>query len=147
MTVDRRQASRAVVAAAALALAGGCAKDPTSVFVTLDADPSVPPILLLRTTVASAGDPSRASSSSRVSMNAGDAADRPGPFVFPIGLPLTVDPSLAGPVVVSVEGLEWETNAVIAGASTHAVVEAQTVTAASLTLEPTRGGAGDGGAD
>ena len=38
-----------------------------------------------------------------------DAADRPGPFVFPLVLSLTVDASLAGPVTVTVEGLDWDT--------------------------------------
>jgi hypothetical protein len=149
MTSDRRRvfAALAVAAAAALALAAGCAKDPTSVSVVVDADPSVPPILILRTTVAAAGDPSHQSSAQRSSMNQGDAADRPGPFVFPTALQLTVDSSFAGPVVVTVQGIDWDNYAVIGAGSADAVVEAQKTTEASLKLEPLRGGAGDGGTD
>ncbi|HEY7372452.1 MAG TPA: hypothetical protein VIF57_09865 [Polyangia bacterium] len=147
MTVDGRQALRAAVAAAALLAGGGCAKDPTSVFVFMDADASVPPLLILRTTVTRAGDPSMQVSSERSSSVESDAADRPGPFPFPFGLKLTVDPSFAGDVVVSVEGLDWDTHAVLAGGSADAVVTAQQMTEASLTLEPVRGGVPDGGTD
>lgn len=147
MTVEGRQALRAVVAAAALLAAGGCAKDPTSVFVLMDADPSVPPLLILRTTVTRAGDPSMKTSSERSSSAESDAADRPGPFPFPFGLKLTVDPSFAGDVVVGIEGLDWDTHAVLAGGSAPAVIEAQQMTEASLTLAPVRGGATDGGTD
>lgn len=147
MTVDRRQAWCAAVAAAALLTAGGCAKDPTSVFVVVDADPSVPPLMILRTAVARAGDPTMQTSSERSSSAESDAADRPGPFPFPFGMKLTVDPSFAGDVVVSIEGLDWDTHAVLAGGSTDAVIQAQGMTEASLTLEPVRGGAADGGAD
>ena len=147
MTVDRRQAWRAVLAAAALLAAGGCAKDPTSVFVVIDADASVPPLMILRTTVTRAGDPSMQVSSERSSSVESDAADRPGPFPFPFGLKLTVDPSFAGDVVVTIEGLDWDTHAVLAAGSADAVIEAQGMTEASLTLEPVRGGAVDGGTD
>ena len=34
--------------------------------------------------------------------------------MFPFDLSLTVDAELRGPVVVTVEGLDWDTNAVIA---------------------------------
>jgi hypothetical protein len=139
-----RRALGALALAAALAPAG-CAKDATSVLVTVDADPSVPPILLLETIVAPS-DPNKASSTNFPSPNGGDA-DRPGPFVFPIALDLTVDASFAGPVVVTIEGLDWDTYAVIARGSTDATVQAQKRTNVSLTLEPIRGGAGDGGTD
>jgi hypothetical protein len=147
MMVDGRQALRAAVAAAALLAAGGCAKDPTSVFVLMDADPSVPPLMILRTTVTGAGDPSMKTSSERSSSAESDAADRPGPFPFPFGLKLTVDPSFAGDVVVSVEGLDWDTHTVLAGASADAVVTPQQMTEASLTLEPVRTGAPDASTD
>jgi hypothetical protein len=147
MTVDRRQALRAAVAAAVMLAAGGCAKDPTSVFVVIGADASVPPLMILRTTVTRAGDPSMQVSSERSSSVESDAADRPGPFPFPFGLKLTVDPSLAGDVVVSIEGLDWDTHAVLAGGSADAVVTPQQMTEASLTLEPVRGAVADGGTD
>jgi hypothetical protein len=145
MTLRRRHAL-----ALAVALCGaGCAKDPTAVDVTVNADATAPAILLLRTTVTDADDPSRVGSSERSSPYASDdAADRPGPFGFPTDIALTIDPTFAGPVVVTVEGLDWDTHAVIAAGSTTASVVAQTTTAASLTLTavPT-GGAGDGGTD
>ena len=147
MTVDRRQAWCAAVAAAALLTAGGCAKDPTSVFVVVDADPSVPPLMILRTAVARAGDPTMQTSSERSSSAESDAADRPGPFPFPFGMKLTVDPSFAGNVVVSIQGLDWDTHAVLAGGSTDAIIQAQGMTEASLTLEPVRVDVPDGGSD
>jgi hypothetical protein len=38
---------------------------------------------------------------------------------------LTVDASFAGPVVITIEGLDWDTNAVIATGSATADVVAQ----------------------
>ena len=145
--MNRKHAFRAIVSGALLALGAGCAKDPTSVGVTIDADPSVPPILIMRTTIARASDPTMRSSSERASPYASDAAGRPGPFVFPFAWKLTVDPSFAGPVIVTIEGLDWDTGATIASGGADAVVEAQQMTAAAVTLVPVRGGAGDGGTD
>jgi hypothetical protein len=147
MTVDRRQALRAAVAAVVLVAAAGCAKDPTSVFVVIGADASVPPLMILRTTVTRAGDASMKTSSERSSSAESDAADRPGPFPFPFGMKLTVDPSFAGAVVVTIEGLDWDTHAVLASGSADAVIEAQGMTEASLTLAPVRGVVVDGGTD
>jgi hypothetical protein len=143
-----RHAARFTIALAAAGfLATGCAKSSTSLFVGVDADPSVPPILILRTTIARADDPSVQSSASRASPYAGDAADRPGPWVFPVGLPLTVDPLFTGDVTVTVDGIDWDTSAVIASGSTAATIAAEKMTQTTLTLEPIRGGAGDGGTD
>jgi len=142
--------SRHALAAVAVALCGaGCAKDPTAVNVTVYADATAPAILILRTTVTDADDPSRVGSSERSAPYASDdAADRPGPFGFPTDISLTIDPTFAGPVVVAVEGLDWDTHAVIAAGSTTASVVAQTTTMASLTLTAvTTGGASDGGTD
>ena len=99
---------------AALVLGAGCAKDSTAVIVTVDADATVPPILILQTTVARADDPSMYSGAQRSSPAQGDAADRPGPFLFPFDLSLTVSDSFAGSVVVTVEGIDWDTHAVTA---------------------------------
>ena len=136
--------------AAAFALCGAaCAKDPTGVNVTVNADATVAPILILRTTVTDADDPTRVGSSERTSPYASDdAADRPGPFGFPFDIALTIDATFAGPVVVTVEGLDWDTHAVTAAGSTTGSVVAQQTTAAVLTLTAvTTGGAGDGGTD
>lgn len=145
--MSRTHALRAIVSSAVLALGAGCAKSPTSVGVTIDADPTVPPILIMRTTLARASDPTMRSSSERASPYASDAGDRPGPFVFPFAWKLTVDPSFAGPVIVTIEGLDWDTGATIASGNADAVVEAEQMTAAAVTLVPVRGGAGDGGTD
>lgn len=131
-----------------LLLGGGCAKDSTSVLLTVEADATVPPILILRTTVARTDDPGTQSSSERSSPAQGDAADRPGPFAFPFALSLTVDPSFAGPVTVTIEGLDWDTHAVTARGNTPATVVAQKSTTASLTLTGVvNTGGGDGGTD
>jgi len=133
--------------AAAVAVAAGCAKEPTSVAVLVEADATVPPILILRSTLASAADPTRASSGQRSSPYGSDAADRPGPFAFPLELPVTVDSSLAGPVVITIEGIDWDTHAVTARGSTPAAVVAQQTIQASLTLTAVAPVGGDGGTD
>jgi hypothetical protein len=136
------------VLSAGLLLGGGCAKDSTAVLVTVDADMTVPPILILRTIVARTDNPATQSSGERSSPSQGDAADRPGPFFFPFDLSLTVDPSFAGSVVVTVEGLDWDTHAVTARGSVPATVVAQKSTSASLTLTGVMNvGGSDGGTD
>jgi hypothetical protein len=131
-----------------LVVGAGCAKDPTSVLVTVDADATTPALLILRTTVARTDNPATESSSERSSPAQGDAADRPGPFLFPFDLSLTVDPSFAGPVTITVEGLDWDTHAVTARGTTPATVVAQKSTTASLTLTGVvNTGSGDGGTD
>jgi hypothetical protein len=133
------------VLSAALCVGAGCAKDSTQVLVLVDTAPSVAPILILRGSVGLRYDPSRVAGSDRTSPYASDAADRPGPFVFPLILPLTVDATFAGLVDVTVEGLDWDTHAVIASGSTAGALVAERTTTAALTLTPTRGG--DAGAD
>jgi hypothetical protein len=149
MTLLSKHARHALAVVAVALCTAGCAKDPTTVNVTVNADATAPPILILRTTVTDADDPSRVGSSERSSPYASDdAADRPGPFAFPTDIPLTIDPTFAGPVIVTVEGLDWDTHAVIAAGSTTGSVVAQATTMASLTLTAvTTGGAGDGGTD
>jgi hypothetical protein len=146
----RRRCGRALAVAAlsAASLIGvGCAKDTTSVLVTVAADSTTPPIRILRTAVARADDPSRRFASTRSSFAETDAADRPGPFAFPLLLPTTLDASLAGPVIVTVEGVDWDTGAVTAQGTVPAVVVAQKQTEASLTLTATQIATDDGGLD
>ncbi|HZY06478.1 MAG TPA: hypothetical protein VFE69_01995, partial [Ilumatobacteraceae bacterium] len=61
--------------AGAVSVAAGCAKEPTSVSVVVNADATIPPILILRSTLTSAADPTRASSGQRSSPYGSDAAD------------------------------------------------------------------------
>ena len=141
-------AFRIAALSAGLVLGVACAKDSTSVIVTVDADATVPQLLILRTTVARADDPATRSSSERSSPYDSDAADRPGPFLFPFDLSLTVDSSFAGSVMVMVEGLDWDTHAVTARGNAQATVVAQKSTNASLTLTGVVNvGGTDGGAD
>ena len=114
--------------------AGACAKDSTSVLTIIEAEAAAPPILLLQARVARADDPTRATSSRFTSANLGDAADRPAPFVFPFAMSLTVDASFAGAVVITIDGLDWDSNAVIASGSTTADVVAQRDTQATVKL-------------
>jgi hypothetical protein len=106
----------AVIAAFAVTLAA-CAKDPTTIVTEVGADATVPPLLILRTAVASTTNLERVFTAERSSLEVSDAGDRPGPFRFPLALWLTVDPALAGPVVVSIQGLDWDSHAVIAEGS------------------------------
>ena len=100
----------------------------------IEADTAVPPILLLQVRVARADDPARMSTGRFASPYASDAGDRPGPFVFPFAYALTVDASFAGPVVITLEALDWDTNAVIAAGTTNAEVVAQRETQATVRL-------------
>lgn len=117
----------------ALALAA-CAQSSTVVETTVNVDMAAPPLLLMRITVTSATDPARMSQSAIRSLLIGDAADRPAPFIFPLVLPVSVDPSFAGDVVILLEGLDWDTKAVVASGSTTATVVAEQKTQATLTL-------------
>ena len=133
---------------AAAALGAGCAKDATTLTVSVYAEATVPPLLILRRRRWRAPTIlDQRASSDRSSPYASDAADRPGPFVFPLSLPVTVDATFAGPVVVTVQGLDWDTNAVIASGVGDAVVVAQKTTAVALTLVAVAVGATDGGRD
>lgn len=147
MTVRGRHALCAALFWAALIAGAGCAKDPTSVLVTVNADSAAPPILILKGTVTTQDDPTRVSTSNRSSSNASDAGDRPGPFVFPLQLSLTVDASFAGLVSISVEGLDWDSYATTAQGTTTGVVAAEHTIAASVTLLRSVSIGGDGGTD
>ena len=137
------------IAAAGMLLvaSGGCAKDPTTILTGVGTDDSVPALRLLRSRVVSTSDPSRVTGTAQTSSQPGDAADRPGPFVFPLALSITVDASLAGPVTVTVEGLDWDTEAVVASGSTSAEVVAGHETRAVVMLTATGAPPGDGGTD
>jgi hypothetical protein len=134
--------SSAVLACVA---AVGCAKSPTSILTVINADPSTPPLLVLRTLVQESSGAMLTSGGTESSPNLTDAADRPGPFVFPFALDLTVDASFAGPVTVTITGVDWDTYALLASGTTTAEVVAQQQTHASLTLFPAGAGAVDGG--
>jgi hypothetical protein len=125
----------------------GCATVPTSVYAIIDADATVSGVRILRLIVARTSDPAQRSSNELASSATSDAADRPGPFQFPFGFPLTFADSLAGPVTITIEGLDWDTRAVIAVASTDVIAVEKGQTVATLTLTAVRGGSNDGGVD
>jgi hypothetical protein len=137
------------VAAIAWAALAGCAKNPTTIVVPLGTDATAPPILILGANVVSAADPTRTGSSLQASPESSDAGDRPGPFPFPFYLTVTVDASLAGPVNVTIEGIDWDSYAVIATGSTTATVVAEQAvySATAVVLTATGAPGGDGGPD
>jgi hypothetical protein len=149
------RASLAIISASALLAAAalsGCAVSTTQVTTVVDADATVPPILLIQIVVTSDANPALTSMSAIRSQAIGDAADRPAPFLFPLALPVSVDESFAGAVTITMEGLDWDTQAVIARGSTGATVVARQTTQATLTLTAVSatpgpdGGGEDGGA-
>jgi hypothetical protein len=146
-TALSRHAFAIAALATALACGAGCAKDATAVSVWVDVDATVPPILIIRTAVARADDPARQAAANRTSPYASDAADRPGPFVFPVDLSVTIDESFAGPVVITIEGLDWDSNVVTARGEGPATVVAQKTTAATVTMTAVAVGGSDGGSD
>ena len=131
----------------ALNALAGCAKDPTTIVVGVGIDSTVPPVLILGVDVVSASDPTKTASSRLSSSTPSDAGDRPGPFYFPLLLPVSVDASFAGPVTLTVEGIDWDTAAVIATGSVTANVVAQQSTSADIVLTAAGTPAGDGGGD
>lgn len=121
---------------AAGAALGGCAKTPTRVDTTVwlaDVPHMPPPILLLRMSLAPADDPARATTTEIRSQILGDASDRPDPFVFPMTLAIAGG-DVIGPAVVTVEGLDWDSHAVVARGSTTAEVSAEQRTSATILL-------------
>jgi hypothetical protein len=133
-----------------------CAQSSTVVETQVSADNTVPPVLILQMAVANLARPALQSSSQLASLQPGFEAGIPAPFAFPLELPISVDPSFAGTVTVTVQGLDWNTYAVIASGSTTAQVVAHQQTHAAITMSapPTcdgtgvdGGGACDGGAD
>lgn len=132
--------------AAALVLAAclgaGCAKAPTDVLTSVNADATVPPLLILRVTVVGS---TGTSSGGLRSTAQGDAADRPAPFTFPMLLPVNADPAAAGSVTITIDGLDWDTRAVLASGSTTARIVPEHETRAALTLSAVPGGGTDGG--
>jgi hypothetical protein len=141
-----RTAAAALVLLAALSV--GCASSPTTVLTDVGADATVPPILILQLEVARTANPSDMVMSLVQSFGLSDATDRPGPFIFPLAIPLGVDPRFAGDVTVTVNGIDWDTNAVIATGSAQAQVVPQQQTTAMLTLTAVPpSSSGDGGGD
>lgn len=153
-SVASRLALAFAVAWVATIAGGGCAKSPTVVSTTIATDDAVAPLLALRALVVSDRDPTRQASSSFHSLASGDAADRPGPYRFPLDFPVSVPPSLAGSITLTIEGLDWDSGNVIARGATIAevVTEQQTRAYVTLTVVSATGGnagtdAGGGGGD
>jgi hypothetical protein len=126
-----------------------CAQSSTVVETEVSADNTVPPVLILQMAVTNVARPAVQSSSQFASRAPGYEAGVPGPFAFPLDLPISVDPSFAGTVTVTVQGLDWNTYAVIASGSTTAQVVAHEQTHAAITMSaaPTCDGAGVDGGD
>lgn len=130
-----------------LVAATACAKAPTVVNVQLSADTTVPPLLLLRTTIARPALPDVVASTTFLSRAAKGEAGLPGPFVFPLVLPVNVPPGWAGDVEIVVEGLSSDTAEVVARGRASATAVRETTTEASAALTAVSGGGGtDGGA-
>ena len=145
---DAMFGTRAAATIAPLVLISlGCASNPTTVLTDVGADASVPPILILQLEVARTANPSDTVMSLVQSLGLSDATDRPGPFTFPLAIPLGVDPRFAGAVTVTVNGIDWDTSAVIATGSAQAQVVPQQQTTAMLTLTAVPPSSGDGGGD
>lgn len=126
----------------------GCAKPPTVVRVRADADATVPPLYLLRSTVVLQADPAHPAVVPQVSQAIGDASDRPGPYQFPLALPVNLPPGWSGAATVTLEGMDWMMQTVvIARGTTTATLVGEKTTEASLTLTAVAGGGpgGDGG--
>src|SRR6185369_766447 len=66
---------------------------------------------------------------------AGDAAYRPAPLPFPMLLPISVDSAIGSPVIITIEGLDWDdrTTVLAAGTTTATPIpEHQTSAAVAL---------------
>lgn len=132
----------------ALAL-GGCAKSPTRVLVTLSGDGTVPPFAILRGSVARDANAVGHTTVAVVAPVFGDSdADRPAPFSLPLDFLVPIPTGWSGSVNITVDGLDWDTNKVLATGTTVATATSEQTTRASLTLKGVPGGSsGDGGSD
>lgn len=140
---DRIRAALLVIAAG-LAL-GGCARAPTVILTHVEVDSTVHPLFVLRATVTSDADPTITSTASYLSVAPGDAADMPAPYFFPMELPIDVTVSVTGAVTVTIEGLDYVTQAVVArGTGAGRVVKEQQTTAA-LVMTAVQNNGPDGG--
>lgn len=128
---------------------GGCAKSPTRVLVTLSGDGTVPPFAILRGSVARDSDAVPYPAIAVVAPAFGDTdADRPGPYTLPLDFMVPIPAGWSGPVNITVDGLDWDTNKVLATGTTAATATPEQTTRASLTLKGVPGGSsGDGGSD
>jgi hypothetical protein len=125
----------ALVALVGLTAICSCAKTPTVIVATVNIDATVPPLMQIRTIVTRPTDPLESVSNMLSSLFRGDAADRPAPYPFPMLVSIAVPPAWpTGTVQVTIEGLDWDTNAVNATGSTSAEVDPGNVTQAALTL-------------
>lgn len=138
-----------LTAATGLVAAGGCAKSPTVVNVTVDVDATVPSVLLLHSTITLPGAPQTGTINKIVSPYEGDGG-LAAPFVFPMLFPVAVPAGWAGEVVITIDGVDWhDDTTVLATGMTSATAtrEQTTVAAVTLTAVATGGtGGGDGGA-
>jgi cysteine-rich repeat protein len=128
----------AAAAALALPVVAGCAKDPTVVMTEVRVgDENVPVFGVMRTSVARVSNPEQRAWSEAVSLftvGTGDAA-MPAPFALPRVLPVTMDESFAGQVIITVEGLAWNPErTVLASGSTTADAVAGQRTYATIVL-------------
>ena len=134
----------------AAAVAGGCSKSPTTILAIVTVDDTVPPIRVLRSQVMQTSGAGQVAGAERRSPlpPMGDASDRSDPFSFPLALPLTVDRSFAGAVQVTIEGVDWDTNAVTATGTAPAdvIAEQQTDVTVMLSAPPPTGAGGAAGA-
>ena len=134
----------ALAATAAITAVVGCAKSETDILVEVSADATVPPLLILKVTLTDAAG-GQSSSSIRSTLPS-DSSAFPGAFPLPLLVPVSVDPSLAGTVGITVQGIDWNTYAVVATGSTTATVVPQQETKAAVTLTAVPAGGADGGA-
>jgi hypothetical protein len=145
-TVHSSWRRRALCAAAIFTLAG-CAKNPTFVLTTVNADQTVPALTQLTLLISSAADPSIHVSSMLVSHYPGSLDGGLPVIALPAQFPFSVDPNyLSGAAIIRVDGVDNDTGAVLATGSTPAQIIPQEQTEASLTLTAVGACAGDAGA-
>jgi hypothetical protein len=121
-------------AAACLAAGAGCAKSPTVVNVLVATDETVPPLVLLRSSIALPADPETIRTNSIVSLYEIDGG-LTGPFVFPMLFPVAVPSGWSGDVVITVDGLDGQDGkTVTATGMTSATATREQTTDAALTL-------------
>jgi hypothetical protein len=134
-----------VLAGLALALtASGCAKDPTGVQALVTVDRYVPLVAVIRATVTASGD-RQTSNEFRSPRQASEEDAGPAAFLLPTVLLLGVPESWSGPATVTIEALDWQTQAVLARGTTPVVIVRERRVNATVLLVPTAPPPGDGG--
>jgi hypothetical protein len=122
--------------AAAAAAAGGCAKSPTAIDITVTADPTVPAVTILRVTMVQPADPAAATMGLfRSLLTDTDASAEP--FHFPSHVTFGAPAAENGEAELTVEAVDYLDNQqVFASGTASTTIRRESTVGASVVMHP-----------